>query len=154
VLSIEAANAAYVPAAVPVGAVVTLPPLAAVYQTMLSPAPGVALPVCATPSKQTVTPAPVGVEGRGLIVTLAVVLLQVVVPSVNVKVTLPVAIPVTNPALVTVALVRSLLTHVPPDAGDKVIVLPTHKFAEGALTTGCALMVVDVVVCYSLSFHR
>src|SRR6478735_3062464 len=98
----------------PVGAVVTLPPLAAVYQTMVSPAPGVALPVCAALSKQTVTFVPVGTEGRGLIVTLVVVLLQPVVPSVNVNVTLPTASPVTSPALVTEAFVPSLLSHVPP----------------------------------------
>ena len=62
----------------------------------------------------------------------------------KVKVTLPAATPVTSPALVTVALVASLLIHVPPVVGDKVIVLPMHT-DDPALTTGKALTVtVDV----------
>ena len=56
------------------------------------------------------------------------------------KVTLPAATPVTNPALVTVALVRSLLVQVPPVVGDKVIVLPMQT-DDPALTAGKALTV-------------
>jgi hypothetical protein len=74
------------------------------------------------------------------------VLLQFVVPSVNVKVALPVAIPVTNPAFVTLALVGSLLTQVPPNVGDKVSVPPIHKLADGILTTGNAFIVTLAVV--------
>ena len=60
------------------------------------------------------------------------------------KVTLPAATPVTNPASITVALVRSLLIHVPPVVGDKVMALPTHT-DDPALTTGKELTVtVDV----------
>ncbi len=85
--------------------------------------------------------------GNAFIVTLDVVLLQLVVPSVKVNVTLPDAIPATTPALVTVALVGSLLTQVPPDVGDKVSVLPIHKLADGALTTGNEFTVtLDVVL--------
>jgi hypothetical protein len=84
--------------------------------------------------------------GSALIVTEEVVLLQLVVPSVNVKVTLPAATPVTSPALVTVALVASLLSHVPPEVGDKVIVAPTQRFAEGVLTVGKGFTVTLAVV--------
>ena len=62
----------------------------------------------------------------------------------KVNVTLPAATPVANPALVTVALVGSLLVQVPPVVGDSVMVLPTQT-EDPALTTGKALTVtVDV----------
>ena len=61
------------------------------------------------------------------------------------KVTLPAATPVTSPALVTVALVASLLVQVPPVVGDSVIVLPTQT-DDPALTTGKELTVTDEVV--------
>ena len=62
----------------------------------------------------------------------------------KVNVTLPAATPVTNPASITVALVRSLLIHVPPVVGDNVIVFPIQT-DDPALTTGKALTVtVDV----------
>ena len=61
------------------------------------------------------------------------------------KVTLPAATPVTNPALVTVALVGSLLVQVPPVVGDNVIVFPIQT-DDPALTTGKALTVTDEVV--------
>jgi hypothetical protein len=73
--------------------------------------------------------------GKAFTVTDEVVLLQFVVPSVKVNVTVPADTPVITPALVTVAMVLSLLTHVPPDIGDKVAVFPTHIDA-GAVTTG------------------
>ena len=63
----------------------------------------------------------------------------------KVNVTLPAATPVTNPASITVALVRSLLIHVPPVVGDKVMALPTHT-DDPALTTGKALTVTVAVV--------
>ena len=56
------------------------------------------------------------------------------------NVTFPAATPVTNPASVTVAFVASLLVHVPPVVGDKVIVLPTQT-EDPALTDGKALTV-------------
>ena len=58
----------------------------------------------------------------------------------KVKVTLPAATPVTSPALVTVALVASLLVQAPPVVGDKVIVLPKQT-DDPALTAGKALTV-------------
>ena len=61
------------------------------------------------------------------------------------NVTLPVATPVTSPALVTVAFVASLLVQVPPVVGDNVIVLPTQT-DDPALTTGKELTVTDEVV--------
>ena len=74
-----------------------------------------------------------------------VVLLQPVVPSVKVKVTLPAETPVTTPALVTVAMAGLLLTHVPPAAGVTLVVKPTHTEA-GAVTIGRALTVKVTVV--------
>ena len=62
----------------------------------------------------------------------------------KVNVTLPVATPVTSPALVTVAFVASLLVQVPPVVGDNVIVLPTQT-EDPALTTGSALTVTVAV---------
>ena len=60
---------------------------------------------------------------------------------------LPAATPVTTPALVTVAFVLSLLTHVPPVVGDNVIVLPTHTEEDGVLTVGAlTLIVLDVLL--------
>ena len=56
------------------------------------------------------------------------------------KVTLPAETPVTKPALETVAFVASLLIHVPPVVGDKVIVLPMQT-DDPALTAGKALTV-------------
>jgi hypothetical protein len=58
-----------------------------------------------------------------------VVLLQLVVASVKVNVTFPGATPVMTPALVTVAMVLSLLVHVPPVLGDRNAALPTQRFA-------------------------
>jgi hypothetical protein len=83
--------------------------------------------------------------GRLFTVTDEVVLLHPEANSVNVKVTLPLATPVTKPALVTVAFVMSLLTQEPPEVGDKVIVLPTQT-EDAAETTGAALTVTDEVV--------
>lgn len=83
--------------------------------------------------------------GFELSTTNEVVLLQLVVPSVNVKVTLPADIPVTTPALSTVAIAGLLLTQVPPVVGDKVPMLPTHTDA-GAVTAGFAFTVNEVVV--------
>ena len=63
----------------------------------------------------------------------------------KVKVTLPAATPVTSPALVTVALVASLLVQVPPVVGDKVMV-PPMQTDDPALTAGKELTVTDEVV--------
>ena len=60
------------------------------------------------------------------------------------KVTLPAETPITNPALVTVAFVASLLVQAPPVVGDNVIVLPTQT-DDPALTAGSALTVTVTV---------
>ena len=78
--------------------------------------------------------------------TAGVVAVQFVVVLVKVKVALPAATPVTTPAFVTVAIVLSLLTQVPPVAGDKVIVEPTQTLELLALTAGKALIVTAEVV--------
>jgi hypothetical protein len=83
--------------------------------------------------------------GAALTVTDDVVLLQPVAIEVNVKLTVPAAIPVTTPALFTVALVGSLLTQVPPVVGERVIVLPTQT-EDTAVTVGGPLTVTDEVV--------
>jgi hypothetical protein len=77
-------------------------------------------------------------NGKSFTVTTDVVLLQFVIPSVNVKVTLPADTPVITPALSTVAIAGLLLTHVPPAVGDKFPVLPIH-IDVGAVTVGNAL---------------
>jgi hypothetical protein len=67
---------------------------------------------------------------------------QPVFESVKMKVAVPAEIPVTTPALVTVATVGSLLTHVPPVVGDKVVVSPTQTLAGPViLTAGAAFTV-------------
>ena len=58
----------------------------------------------------------------------------------NVNVALPAEIPVTKPALSTLATPELLLAQVPPEVGDKVAVFPTHKF-NGAFTIGNGLTV-------------
>lgn len=89
------------------------------------------------------------IMGGPLTVTEEVVLLQPVAVSVKVNVTVPVDTPVTTPALVTVASVLSLLTHVPPVEGLNVMVAPMHKVGDGVLTVGCC-MVTEVVVLLQL----
>jgi hypothetical protein len=86
-----------------------------------------------------------GIVIMGGTVTEEVVLLQLVAVSVKVNVTVPVDTPVTTPALVTVATVLSLLTHVPPVEGLNVMVAPMHKVGDGVLTVGCC-MVTELVV--------
>jgi hypothetical protein len=93
----------------------------------------------------TQTDAPAETTGAALIVTDEVVLLHPEAVSLNVNVTLPAATPVTSPALFTVALVGSLLVHVPPEVGDKVMLLPIHT-EEAAETTGAAFIVTEEVV--------
>jgi hypothetical protein len=85
------------------------------------------------------------IVGAAVTETEEVVALQPVVASVNVKVTVPAATPVTVFPL-TVALVLSLLVHVPPVAGVKVIVPPTHTVDAEALTVGLAFTVMEEVV--------
>jgi len=80
--------------------------------------------------------------GNAYTVAGEVVLLQFVVPSVKVNVTLPADTPVITPALVTVAIVLSLLTQVPPVVGDNVAVFPTHT-DTGGITTGNAYTICD-----------
>lgn len=64
--------------------------------------------------------------GRGLIVTVPVVFEHPVVLLVNVKVTFPAEIPVTIPALLTVATAGLLLAQTPPDVGLNVVVDPAQ----------------------------
>ena len=46
----------------------------------------------------------------------------------------------------TVATDGLLLTHVPPDAGDKVVVAPIHRFDPPVtLTVGLAVTTIDIV---------
>jgi hypothetical protein len=78
--------------------------------------------------------------GGEFTVTDEVVLLQPVVALVNVNVTLPTDTPVTTPPFVMVAFELSLLTHVPPEVGLRVIVLPIQT-CDDALTAGNAFTV-------------
>ena len=84
------------------------------------------------------------IVGAAFTVTAVVVEEHPVVASVKVNVTLPAATPVTVfPD--TVAFVASLLTHVPPDAGVKVIVAPTHTVPAEVLTVGFGFTTTVVV---------
>jgi hypothetical protein len=58
----------------PEGADVSVPAVDAVYQTIVSPAPGVAEPVYVVPSKHLVTLTAAGADGIELIVTVTCVL--------------------------------------------------------------------------------
>jgi len=66
---------------------------------------------------------------------------------VNVKLTVPKAIPVTKPAFVTVATLGALLTQVPPVVGERVVVNPAHT-VDGPVnaTTGGTLTVTGAVL--------
>lgn len=84
-----------------------------------------------------------GVAGRLTVIDL--VLTQPVAVFVKVKVTVPFSIPVTNPALVTVAIEVLLLVQVPPEAGVTLVVPPLHT-APGPPNTGKAFTVNDTVL--------
>jgi hypothetical protein len=86
------------------------------------------------------------ITGRSFTVMLAVVLLQPVAVDVNVKVTVPAATVVTNPALSTVATFVSLLVQVPPEFGVRFIVAPTQILEDGTLITGKSFTVILAVV--------
>ena len=80
--------------------------------------------------------------GRGLIVTLPVVLEQPVVLLVKVNVAVPAEIPVTIPALFTVATEGLLLNHTPPEDGLNVVVEPAQiDVLPVMLTVGTAYIV-------------
>jgi len=83
--------------------------------------------------------------GKGLTITGEVAAdTQPVVVLVKVKVANPADMPVTNPALVTVATPGSLLSQVPPLVGDNTVVEPTQMLLEPVmLTTGGALIVTE-----------
>lgn len=86
-------------------------------------------------------------DGIGLTVTTPVgAEIQPVIEFINVNVTVPDAIPVTTPALVTVAMAGLLLVQLPPEAGDRVVVDPTQMLlAPVILTTGKAFTVMVAV---------
>jgi hypothetical protein len=78
--------------------------------------------------------------GFATMVTVGVVVLQVVVLSTQVNVTLPAATPVITPPLVTVAILVLLLVHVTPVVGVNGPVPPTQTDV-GAVTTGLEFIV-------------
>lgn len=61
--------------------------------------------------------------------------IQPVLVSVKVKVADPAVTPVTTPAFVTVATAGLLLTQVPPDVGDRVVVEPTQMLLAPVMLT-------------------
>ena len=82
--------------------------------------------------------------GRSCTVTAVVVLEQPVAVSVKVKVTLPAEIPVTFPPLSTLAMPGSLLIHVPPVAGLRVVVDPIQmELLPVMVTVGNGFTVTD-----------
>jgi exosome complex RNA-binding protein Rrp42 (RNase PH superfamily) len=101
-----------------------------------------------------VTKLNIGIGGIGSTVTEDVVTLQLVVVFVKINVVVPAETPVTTPTLVIVAILASLLIHVPPAVGNNVIVDPTQT-SEEAVTTGNALTVMvttDEVACAHTPF--
>ena len=109
--------------------------IAGLLLTQVPPAVGNKVPVLPTHND-----AGAVTTGKLFTVTADVVLLQFVIPSVKVNVTLPAATPVTTPAFVIVATAGLLLTHVPPVVGDIVMVLPAQTDAS-ALTVGNKLTI-------------
>ena len=132
-----------VPADIPViNPVLLMVATAGALLTHVPPTPGLAVMVAPTHNVAD----GVLTTGSAFTVTDGVVLLQPVAVEVKVKVTVPIEIPVTNPALLIVATAGALLTHVPPTPGLAVMVAPTHNVADGVLTTGSAFTVTDGVV--------
>jgi hypothetical protein len=85
--------------------------------------------------------------GAALTVMAVVVLLHPVEAWVNVNVAVPAAIPVTTPALVTVATAVLLLVHVPPVVGETVLVAPGHMDELPVmLTVGNTFTVIEPLV--------
>lgn len=86
-------------------------------------------------------------EGVGLTVTTPVgAETQPVTELVKVNVAAPAEMPVTTPALVTVATAGSLLVQLPPVVGDKLVVAPIQMLLEPVmLTTGKAFTVTAAV---------
>ena len=85
-------------------------------------------------------------SGNGFTVTPSVVSLQPVEVCVKVNVEMPAASPVTIPPLVTDATAGLLLTHVPPEDGDKVVVSFIHiEVGPVMLTTGQAFTVTEIL---------
>lgn len=85
--------------------------------------------------------------GRIFTVTLPVVLVQPVSVLVNVKVAVPADTPVTTPLFVTEATPGALLTHVPPDEGDKMTVpFPQMELVPTIVATGVSSTVNGSVV--------
>jgi hypothetical protein len=85
--------------------------------------------------------------GFGLtVITLLGNEIQPVVAFVNLNVTEPAATPVAIPELLMVAILVLLLDHVPPVAGLKEVVFPTHiVFDPVRLITGLSFMVMVYV---------
>ena len=98
----------------PVPPVNTLPPVAAAYQSTVSPAPTVAL-ITTVPVPERLDDVPTGAEGTFVTVTVlvAVVILQLI--TVCEIVTVPGPTPVTTPELLTVATELLLEVQVPPE---------------------------------------
>ena len=124
---------------------VTSPPLvtdATVGSLLLQVPPVVGDNVVVTPTHIVLDPIMV-TTGNKLTVTAEVAAeTHPVVEFVKVKVAEPAAKPETIPALVTVALAGSLLTHVPPELGEREVVKPTQiLLAPVMLTTGVAFTV-------------
>lgn len=87
------------------------------------------------------------IETTGLAVTdIVKVFVQPVAVSVKVMTEVPEDIPVTRPAVVTVATAGVALTQVPAVFGDKLVVEPIHIFKLPALTVGLGFTVKFVVV--------
>lgn len=132
---------------VPADTPVTTPPLVTVAiagntETHVPPVDGIRVVV--EPIQTAEVPL-IATVGGGLTVTALVVLVQPLL-FVNVKVAEPPARAVTKPPFVTEATPGLLLTHVPPDVGESMVVAPTQMLLEPViLTTGLGLTVNTIV---------
>ena len=134
-----------VPAPIPV----TTPPLVTVATAALLLAqvpPVVGDKVVVEPTQILFSPVML-TEGKALIVTEAVgAEAHPVLVLVKVNVTDPAEMPCTTPPFVTVAMAGLLLAQVPPEVGDKVVVLPIQILLEPViLTIGAAFTVTGAV---------
>ena len=130
----------------------TTPPLVivAILGSLLDHVPPVVgLIVTVSPTHISSSPAEMVTVGFGFTVISpdVAVLEQPVVPSVNTISTVPALIPSTTPPLVIVAILGSLLDHVPPVVGLIVTVSPTHISSSpaGMVTVGFGFTVISTV---------
>lgn len=124
---------------------VTKPPFVTVAMAglLLAHTPPVVGDNVVVPPTQILLPPVMLTTGRALTLTAGVgAEIQPVVVLVKVNIAVPADIPVTTPALVTVAIAALLLAHVPPLVGESVVVEPTQMVVEPVILPAGVLFTV------------